>query len=539
MAGYYCFVDFVLVFQWLWYEHLIDRWGNRRGSLVIIDEEDGDLDGSRTCLLQESKEGLDDGALGKTSLEPVLHSNPRDIFVSSPIADDLVSEDDHDVASSSKGSAIGLPISEDSVPSSSKDQRNGTKESSPSSRKIQRHVQSPSPSSMTAATRTFAYIALIIAISSASSSASPTQRSSLYFESEHAPSIYTTSGVSSTVTIGRIVSWLSTFLYLGSRLPQIVKNFLRRSTAGLSLSLFIAAFFGNLFYASSILANPCAWSSYPPNGARGWVGPEGNDRMDWISRATPFWLGAAGVLMMDAAVGVQFWMYGDGKGVAKPRSGHKKHHHHHHHHHRHHGKTKYLVDDPYVVQPLNSQHSQRSYGSIVDSISISNNSSSVLNKSGIKHTSALDASAAHDGHESDNVTDHITHHLSPPVKDTRRWHRNVSGWMRGWVPGTPLGPGFFRLKKDDEAADADTDTEPTKKKKTGRKERKRKKKVLNTTANSDVCLSSSSSSSSGSFTSSACGSGSASESASEGESESESEYMSVDSGRNKSEIDDK
>ena len=513
MAGYYCFVDFVLVFQWLWYEHLIDRWGNREGKRKygrtgIADEEDGDLDGSQTCLLRESKEGLDDGELGRTSLEPVPHSNPRDIFVSSPTADELAMENDHDAASSDRGSVAGVPIdnlpmSETSVPSSSKDNQSGIRKSSLSSRTIERHVQSPSPSSMTAATRTFAYVALIIAISSASSSASPTQFSSLQFESAHSPSVYkTTTGESSTMTIGRIVSWLSTFLYLGSRLPQIIKNFLRRSTAGLSLSLFIAAFFGNLFYASSILANPCAWNSYPPNGARGWVGPEGNDRIDWIGRATPFWLGAAGVLMMDAAVGVQFWMYGDGEGVAKPRSGH---HHNHHHHHR-----RQNHGDSHTVQPSNSQHSHRSYGSIIDRASTPNGSG-ILNKSRTKNASTHDTATANQDQELDTSTSHVTQHLRSSVKDTHRWHRNVSGWMRGWVPGTPLGPGFFRPKKDDPATAAAASTGLTK---PNRKARRRKK-VANAITNSDTELLSSESSSS------ACGSGS------ECESECESEYMSI------------
>ena len=111
---------------------------------------------------------------------------------------------------------------------------------------------------------------------------------------------------------GRVLSWISTVLYLGSRLPQIYKNHRRRSTSGLSPSLFIAAFFGNLFYSSSLLANPLAWNSYPPYGLDGWVGPEGSDRGTWVSLAIPFFLGAAGVLAMDAIVGIQFLIFGEG-----------------------------------------------------------------------------------------------------------------------------------------------------------------------------------------------------------------------------------
>lgn len=118
--------------------------------------------------------------------------------------------------------------------------------------------------------------------------------------------------MSSSVFAGRILSWCSTVLYLGSRLPQIYKNAVRRSTAGLSPTLFIAAFFGNLFYSTSLLTNPLAWQSYPQYGLHGWVGPEGSDRTTWVALAAPFWLGAAGVLALDATIGVQFWMFGEG-----------------------------------------------------------------------------------------------------------------------------------------------------------------------------------------------------------------------------------
>ena len=41
---------------------------------------------------------------------------------------------------------------------------------------------------------------------------------------------------------------------------------------------------------------------------------EGSERARWVQLAAPFWLGAAGVLVLDGAVGVQFLMYGEGKG---------------------------------------------------------------------------------------------------------------------------------------------------------------------------------------------------------------------------------
>ncbi|CAL1704644.1 unnamed protein product [Somion occarium] len=56
--------------------------------------------------------------------------------------------------------------------------------------------------------------------------------------------------------IGRISAWLCTTLYLTSRLPQIWKNFARKSVEGLSMYLFVFAFLGNFFYVASILTSP-------------------------------------------------------------------------------------------------------------------------------------------------------------------------------------------------------------------------------------------------------------------------------------------
>ncbi|KAI4252012.1 MAG: hypothetical protein LQ352_004511 [Teloschistes flavicans] len=124
-------------------------------------------------------------------------------------------------------------------------------------------------------------------------------------------------GPNSLELAGQVLSWISTLCYLGSRLPQIYKNHKRRSTSGLSPSLFIAAFFGNLFYSTSLLTSPLAWTDAPPFGLHGWAGADGNDRIEWITRAAPFFLGAAGVLFMDAIIGIQFLRFGEGEAAAK------------------------------------------------------------------------------------------------------------------------------------------------------------------------------------------------------------------------------
>jgi uncharacterized protein with PQ loop repeat len=54
-------------------------------------------------------------------------------------------------------------------------------------------------------------------------------------------------------TSGQIFGWGCAVLYLGSRIPQVVKNFRRQSTEGLSLLFFLFACLGNITYVLSII----------------------------------------------------------------------------------------------------------------------------------------------------------------------------------------------------------------------------------------------------------------------------------------------
>ena len=49
--------------------------------------------------------------------------------------------------------------------------------------------------------------------------------------------------------IPQILGWMSAVLYVGSRLPQLIKNWKQQSTEGLSSGMFICAVFGNAFFA--------------------------------------------------------------------------------------------------------------------------------------------------------------------------------------------------------------------------------------------------------------------------------------------------
>ena len=55
-------------------------------------------------------------------------------------------------------------------------------------------------------------------------------------------------------TLGQIFGWGCAVLYLGSRIPQVVKNFRRQSTEGLSLLFFLFACLGNITYVLSIVS---------------------------------------------------------------------------------------------------------------------------------------------------------------------------------------------------------------------------------------------------------------------------------------------
>jgi uncharacterized protein with PQ loop repeat len=86
--------------------------------------------------------------------------------------------------------------------------------------------------------------------------------------------------------VGYTIGCVSAALYLGSRIPQILKNFSRKSTAGLSVLLFFCAFMGNLTYSVSIFL-------YSVRGT-------------FLLAKLPWIIGSAGVLMMDLIILLQF-----------------------------------------------------------------------------------------------------------------------------------------------------------------------------------------------------------------------------------------
>ena len=97
-------------------------------------------------------------------------------------------------------------------------------------------------------------------------------------------------------TIGRIMAWICTALYLSSRWPQIYWNFRRKSCAGLSISMFAFAVLGNLTYSLSIAVKIAA-----SEGA--------GDKMDEFMHSLPYLLGSAGTVFFDMVIFTQFIVY--------------------------------------------------------------------------------------------------------------------------------------------------------------------------------------------------------------------------------------
>jgi len=280
IASYYVFVDMCLVVQFFWYTYL-----TRKVYGESLHSSSSSIDG-------------DDASDMINSLSPI-NTSFRDDDAPSPKQDD-------EPTRLPSAQAIGAPsftavnYEKTKPPSES----NGVMEKFGSS-----WMASPSPRTVMLA-MTLASLAR-----PASSAPNPGQSQSHGVHIFHADTPLEVAGM--------VLSWSSTLLYLGSRLPQLYKNWTRQSTAGLSPLLFFAAFCGNFFYSTSLLTNPNAWSDFGAYGGNGWADEHGSRRGEWIAKAAPFFLGAFGVLGLDGMMGVQFLLYGeDEEKVVKVRDGH-------------------------------------------------------------------------------------------------------------------------------------------------------------------------------------------------------------------------
>ncbi|KAK9370990.1 PQ loop repeat-domain-containing protein [Lipomyces kononenkoae] len=97
------------------------------------------------------------------------------------------------------------------------------------------------------------------------------------------------SGKDSLALGPQILGYMSALFYLSARIPQIIKNYRKRSVHGLSLLFFIYSTMGNVTYAFQIIL----YSS----------------ERNYILLNFPWLLGSLGTVLQDAIIFAQFYMY--------------------------------------------------------------------------------------------------------------------------------------------------------------------------------------------------------------------------------------
>jgi solute carrier family 66 (lysosomal lysine-arginine transporter), member 1 len=89
--------------------------------------------------------------------------------------------------------------------------------------------------------------------------------------------------------VGDVMGWISSALYVTSRLPQVYKNWSRGTVEGLSWLMFFCAFMGN---ATALMG----------------IFPRMSSTADWVAEA-PFLPGTAGTLGLDITIICQYFYY--------------------------------------------------------------------------------------------------------------------------------------------------------------------------------------------------------------------------------------
>lgn len=107
--------------------------------------------------------------------------------------------------------------------------------------------------------------------------------------------------------LGQVFGYICAVLYLGSRIPQLLLNYRRKSTEGISMLFFMFACLGNLTYVLSILIyEPVC---HHPHHCRS--GEAKRLYMRYFLVNFSWLLGSFGTLFLDAAVFVQYFKYRD------------------------------------------------------------------------------------------------------------------------------------------------------------------------------------------------------------------------------------
>lgn len=103
-------------------------------------------------------------------------------------------------------------------------------------------------------------------------------------------------GYFTAANIGRVIAWICTFMYLTSRIPQIMENYRRKSTWGTSMLLFMSALTGNVTYTIGITLSPEA---------------RGPNSSAFLMNELPYLIGSAGTVIFDLTIFSQYLYYGN------------------------------------------------------------------------------------------------------------------------------------------------------------------------------------------------------------------------------------
>ncbi|CAH2352990.1 hypothetical protein CLIB1423_09S00364 [[Candida] railenensis] len=103
------------------------------------------------------------------------------------------------------------------------------------------------------------------------------------------------SSLFSRETLGFILAWSCTCVYVASRCPQLYKNYQRKSVDGISPLLFGSALLGNLTYTLSIVTS-CSFLF-------------SDTKSTFIMKELPYILGSSGTILFDVAYFYQRYLY--------------------------------------------------------------------------------------------------------------------------------------------------------------------------------------------------------------------------------------
>lgn len=96
---------------------------------------------------------------------------------------------------------------------------------------------------------------------------------------------------------GSVFAWISGMTYFLSRIPQLVGNFKRKSTDGVSVLMFILTVLGNTLFGLQIIMDGVTWNA------------------DFIADDLPYIIGSMGTLIFDFIFLYQAYIYKENKNV--------------------------------------------------------------------------------------------------------------------------------------------------------------------------------------------------------------------------------